>query len=207
MPDAKPNVKAGKKLPKWALPVGAVGVVAAVLYLRKKKSGEAAAEPSNTEQLNRQSFIPVTGENVAGVGASGGSGSSGSGEGSSNLMEFLKLQSEENKESRAQEQGFFREVISTLTGGGAPTSQAPAGVVQAPAQGGATPSPPAPNPPAPNPPAPSPPKGNRCPPSHPYVGPHGCFANVTCGNGCAGHRYTNGTTECQHRGSGNRCTW
>lgn len=221
--DAKPNVKGGKKLPKAALPVGAVAVVLLVLYLKKKKAaeGETATGGSEREQLNRQSFIPVTGENVGGAGASGGG--TAPGEGSGGLMELLKLQQAENKEQQAlnreegreqrkQEHEWLKELIGNLgTGGGAPHTGPPEGVTTAPPPPtapppAAPPPPPAPPPPAPPPPAPPPPAG--CPPAFPNRGPHGCWrwSREKTGQGCSCHGYQNGTLECEHK-VGGRCTF
>lgn len=208
MPD-KPKAPQGKKLPKWVIPAGAVTVVAIVLYLRKKSSStEGNATEPGTSGLSNQSFIPVTGENVAGMGSGGGSGG-GTVEGSSNneeaLRELIKGNQEANKESQQESRAFFEKALERLgTGGGAPSSPA--------AQGGVTAPPPESQPaqqqrtPSPTP-APKPvPKPAGCPSSHPNSGPHGCFQNMTCGNGCAGHRYVNGTTECQTK-TGGKCHW
>ena len=65
MPEPTTDIK-GKQLPKWGYIAIIGGAVVLFLYYRKKKSEEGPANP-----YTAQSFIPVTGENVAGAGASG----------------------------------------------------------------------------------------------------------------------------------------
>lgn len=175
--DPTPKGPKGKgKLPKWALPVGAVVILGGILYLRmhKKEEPASATEPG-TQGLSNQSFIPVTGENVAGMGAAG-SGSVGS-EGSSGTNS--ELLAEIIRGNREAETRFREEVVNTLhTGGGAPTTPAPEGGFAAP------PPPYYPTPaPAPAPAPPPPPRPSaKCPSSFPDynpadgpVGPNSCY--------------------------------
>jgi hypothetical protein len=46
----------------------------------------------------------------------------------------------------------------------------------------------------------------KCPGGYPTSGPHGCYRDGKCPNGCQGHFYQNGTTECQRK-VGKTCTW
>jgi hypothetical protein len=189
-----PKVKGVNK--KYAVPAVIVLGIALALYLKKKKE-VAPSEVSGTELgagegLSRQSFIPVTGENVAGVGASGSTESSTSSN-TELLTEIIRGDRESNQEQNAQNQEFLKAITESLrTGGGAPTETAPVGVVTAPPQYGATPPPSSPSSPAPKPPAkPSPPS----------------FTVIKCGNGCQGHKYSSGKVECQVRNAKHQCVW
>lgn len=188
-----PKVKGVNR--KYAVPAVIVLGIALALYLKKKKevqpSSVNATEPG-TQGLSNQSFIPVTGENVAGVGASGGGTSTENGNNTQLLTEIIRGEHESSLEQSKENHEFMQSILSQLrTGGGAPTETAPIGVVAAPPQGGATP-PPAPPPPG-KPPAKAPP-----PPS---------FTTIKCGNGCQGHRYSTGRTECQVRNAHHACVW
>lgn len=144
-----PKVK-GKKPPKWLIPVVVVAGIGLVLFLRKKSqaSGTNATEPG-AQGLSNQSFIPVTGENVPGVGAGGYGGASGGESGSGSLLDFFtgQLQSQEqqriqqgleNKENRESEREFWKEIVGHLgTGGGAPVSGGNPGTITTEGQGGA----------------------------------------------------------------------
>lgn len=204
MPE-KPNVK---KVPKKAVIPIAVGVlVLLALYLRsRKKATEGNATELGTQGLSNQSFIPVTGENVAGAGA-GNIGAVPSNEGSNNtaLLELIKTERATQLEREKAEKEFLRDLITNLgTGGGAPTTGGVTGVIATPPQGGATPA----TGPAPGP-APSPgPTPHGCPPSFPNRGPHGCWrwSRTKTGQGCSCHGYQNGVLECEHKVNG-RCTW
>lgn len=215
----EPTTPKGKKLPKWAIPVGIAVVIGGVIVLRKKKAATSSATEPGAQGLSNQSFIPVTGENVAGVGAANyGEQSSHNNEGF--LREFLQSQKEEagtrraeekaeNQSARERETSFYEKIIINLgAGGGAPTGAAPGGVVVAPPQGGATPQPSPPviaQPPA----QPAPPKP-ACPgpKGFPYQGPHGCWhwSKEKTAQGCSCHGYENGTLECEHK-AGGRCTF
>ncbi len=203
-PGGKPDVKtgpggmkvAGKKVPFTVIVLIGGAVVVGLVAFKKKSSGTAGS--SEEAELGRQAFIPVTAENVGGVGAGGGGMSSGNGAelgqlltqqqaNSEWLAEFLKEQQQENRT-------LYETLSKTLSGGGAPTSTNPVGVVNAPPQNGGTP-PAAPNPPPTHSPAP--------------VSP----VNIKCGNGCAGHEYPHGkngkgsrTVECQTKTNG-KCHW
>lgn len=198
----KPKV-GGKKLPKWAIPAGAVGVVLIVLMLKKKQAANAgsATEPG-AEGLSNQSFIPVTGENVAGVGASG-IGGFGGGESSSNdtlFAELLKSNKEDQVAQNQANQEFLRSLVGNLgTGGGAPATSAPEGTVAAPA--------PQTQPAAPPVAAPKPAKAPQ-PAAKCGVGAHADFPNgsppdcwrvsrTKSGGGCECHGHQNGQLACQ----------
>lgn len=208
---AKPTQGKGQKPNKKTMLIvgGAALAILVFLYLHKKSSesaGTKATEPGS-EGLSNQSFIPVTGENVAGIGAGSGGGASGeSGGGNSQVLtefftqeqqstrEYMQSQQAENREARQGEREYLSSLFSNLgTGGGASTEKAPPGVVVAPPQGGATPPPGA----APKPSSPSVPMNN-----------------VKCGNGCAGHEYPKGkngkgakVTECQVKNAKKQCVW
>jgi len=193
----------GKKLPKWAIPAGAVGVVLIVLMLKKKRAAsEASATEPGTEGLSNQSFIPVTGENVAGVGAGLSGGGSAGGEGGNNTELLTEIIKGSKEESAANAQSN-RELIAALlgTGGGAPSSSGPQGTVQA---GAPETQPAAPPTPAPAPaPKKAPPPPDRC-----GAGSHADFPNGTppdcwrvsrtrSGGGCECHGHQNGKLVCQ----------
>lgn len=190
MADKPPTPKVKGKLPKWAIPVGIAVALAAIIVLKKRKSTGKATEPG-AEGLTNQSFIPVTGENVAGMGTPFG-GSSGSSNNEGLLTNFLKEQQQENtvrqgeervanRESIEREQSFFQQIISNLgTGGGAPNSSGAPGTTTAPAPPATTPGPspppytPPPAPP-PAPPAPSCGPGWIWNPADGAPGPHSCW--------------------------------
>lgn len=211
------------KLPKWALPVGAAVIIGGVIVLRKRKANQGQATEPGAEGLSNQSFIPVTGENVAGVGAGnyGGTGENNN----AFLAELLKGNAEQQREQSKQfqeymrennlqtqtgqeaERNFLRELLANLgTGGGAPTTGGAVGTVTAPPVL-APPAAPAPPAPAPSPP-PAPPVASGCPASFPNKGPHGCWrwSRTKTGAGCSCHGYQNGVLECEHK-VGGRCTF
>lgn len=210
-----------KKLPKWVIPVGIAAAILIVLVMRKKanQAGANATEPG-AQGLTNQSFIPVTGENVPGVGAAGYGGNSNvegllsrsleqQQEQNKAFTEYLKesaLQTQTNdREQMEAQQRFATELISTLgTGGGAPMTGAPSGTTVAPPPEEHWISPPAP--PAP-PAAPSPP-ASSCPPEFPMSGPHGCYrwSRTKSSDGCPCHGYQSGLLVCQHK-HGGTCTW
>lgn len=212
-------VKGAKKLPKWALAVGAAAVVGGVWYYKKHEAttNESNATPTADQGLTNQSFIPVTGEG----GGAGAVGSSvGSTEATGSLIELLKSQTQEekeaNKETREeikQEKATFLETIKGLTGGGAPTSQAPGGTVAAPPaveQSAPQQAPVAP-PAAPPPPTPAPAPPPKCPSDYPYQGTGGgtglkCYQITKSSQGCECHHYRNGESDCQVKKSG-KCVW
>jgi hypothetical protein len=224
MPDPTPTTDTGgKKLNKTGviLIVAGGAVIAYLIY--KKKQESAGSNPYTS-----QAFIPVTGENVAGAGApftgsSGGSaGSSGEfinaleqaqKENQENVTNFLRANQEAERENRRSERELISGIIDKLTGGGAPSSGqiGTNGGTASPASGGtpeSKPVPPSSTTASATAQKPQPSSGSHCPGSHPYQGSHGCYQNIRCGNGCAGHRYQNGTVECQ-RGESKRgnCHW
>lgn len=137
MPEPTPTTtgpKASKKLPTWALAAGAVVIVGGIFYIKSKRAKESTGEAT---PYTSQAFIPVTGENVAGVGA--GFGSTGATVGntetesallhayeeqSKNTLQFLT----ESRKSQEQEGIANREFLKTAlenirntTGGGPPS--------------------------------------------------------------------------------------
>jgi hypothetical protein len=208
MPPDTPKGK-GKKLPKWAIPVGIVVVIGGVLYIRKRKAaGQSGTEPGS-EGLTNQSFIPVTGESPASMGASGGGAGSPEGSiGGSNvsniaLLEMIKGERQTENERIKSEREFWEKTIANLgTGGGAPATGGSGGTVTAPPPEHASPTPAAPPPSrgGPKPMCPGP-KG------FPFQGPHGCYhISRTQHEGCQCHGYENGTLSCQHKVHG-VCHW
>lgn len=210
-----PKTPSGKKLPKWAIPVGIAGVLALVIVLRKKKGTSSSATEPGAQGLTNQSFIPVTGENVAGVGA-GNYGEHTSTNNEAYLREFLKEQNEEGRTRRAEEkvegqttrereQSFYEKIIGNLgAGGGAPSSQGAPGTTTAPPETHAAPPSPSPQPQPPAPPAPPTPVAS-CPPGwkhNPAYGapsPHSCYheSRETCHSGkCHIHGYQDGHEVC-----------
>lgn len=205
MAEKAPKPKVGKKLPKWAIPVGAAGVILAVLIIKKKQSATAgsATEPG-TEGLSNQSFIPVTGENVAGVGAGGGisGGETGANDNQALLAELIKSNKEEQGAQDRANKEFLAGILANLgTGGGAPSSSGPQGTTVAPAPETQPYQPPTP---APTPqPKKAPPPAERC-----GAGTHAEFPNgsppdcwrvsrTKSGGGCECHGHQNGHLECQ----------
>ncbi len=212
MPDAVPTErvpnsgKPAKKLSKTAIiGIGAGAVV--LLYLFKKKKQKEEEETGPNSPYTSQSFIPVTGENVAGVGAGGSSGfggETGSGaliESQKNYQEliasFLTQETESRRESEANNREFFKgleESLRSQTGGG-PPGEGQNGSGGGSGGGGSGPTPTK---------KPAPP-----PPSKAPVG----YNKVKCGNGCEGHEYPHGkdghsgkVTECQTK-KGGKCSW
>lgn len=211
------------KPPRWILPVGAIVLIGGGFYILKKKK-EKEEEPKATEvnPYLAQSFIPVTANNVAGVGAvSMGTGPSvGEGEALLNAQEenrksiFEFLENKENRKSterlaaserQGEREGLqferdlrLQELTNNLTGGGAPVSNSNPGVIAVP------PVVPTVAPPEPSaPPAQSPPAvGNGCPPEFPLFNPapgKGCYriSRTKTGGGCECHGYKSGELECQ----------
>lgn len=204
-----PKVK-GKKIPPLAIGAAAIAAVGIVIYLRKKaasSTGTSSSEPG-TEGLSNQSFIPVTGENVGGVGASGGGGSSNTnGEGAllgevlktniesekeqnKEFQEFIANSDKENRESQAK---FYESVTANLgTGGGSQAAPGAPGTVTAPPESHAA---------APSPP-PAVPPSQPAPPAKPAPPP---YKIIKDGQGCECHQYSN-HTECQVKTNG-KCVW
>src|ERR1700746_1634532 len=140
MPDPVPttNSKPKKPLSKTTIILLMAGGAVAVYYIWKKK--KEAAETTSIP-YSSQAFIPVTGENVAGAGATGSIGNSGGASGeftgvleqaqkeNSELIQgFLKQTQEERRESeglRREEFKSYLETIKGLTGGGVPVGTGP----------------------------------------------------------------------------------
>lgn len=200
---APPKGKIGKKLPKWAIPAGAVGIVLAVLILKKKQAANAGATEPGTEGLSNQSFIPVTGENVAGVGAglSSGGGESGGADNTAFLTEILKMNKEESAERAQREREYWEHQRESLgTGGGAPSSPAPEGGIAVPTPMTQPPSPAPPPPKAPGKPTPAPARcGQGSHKDFPNGTPPDCWrvSRTKSGNGCECHGHENGRLVCQ----------
>jgi hypothetical protein len=204
----------GKKLSKGVIIALVAGGGFLLYYLyKKKKEGEVSA--TGEGGYTGQSFIPVTGENVAGVGAPGSGGGSIGGEsaGFEALLQANKENNEatqnylksgqeaqkeinrENNEARIKE-AEIKNTSSTaaITGGGAPASgQASSGAGSGGGGSGATTT--------------NKPSAPTCPSSYPINGPSGCYKNIKCGNGCEGHQYSN-HTECQQGEAKHKnCHW
>lgn len=224
--------RTNKKLPKWAIPVGIVTVagVAYYVYKKKKKNEE---EPKATEQnpYLAQSFIPITAENVAGVGAVANYPTGGTEEGlallnaqqenQGRIFEFLegkeRNKSEERiaaserqgeKEARQFEwQRTLAEMTNNLTGGGAPVGNTAVGTVTASAPPGAVATV------APSTPPSNTNTGGGCPPDFPLYNPapgKGCYriSRTTTQGGCQCHGYKSGQLECQSgKASNGSCHW
>jgi hypothetical protein len=210
----KGAAKGAKKIPPWALAVGGIVVIGGVIYYKKheKAPNESNATPTADQGLTNQSFIPVTGEG-GGVGAVGSS--VGGTEATGSLIELLKSQTQESKEQNQQirqelkeEKTTFLETVRGLTGGGAPTSQAPAGSVSAtPGTSGSAPQSSPSTPASPAPPAPA----AKCPSNYPNEGTGGgnglkCYAVTKSSQGCECHHYRNGEYDCQVKQKG-KCVW
>ena len=206
MPDAVPTErvpntgKPGKKISKTAIIGISAGALVLVYILKKKKEKEETGTPGS--EYTSQSFIPVTGENVAGVGA-GGSGGFGGETGSGSLLEsqknyqelissFLTQETESRRESEANNREFFKgleESIRSQTGGGAPgEGQNGTGGGSGGGGNGATKT--------------QPPKvasektqASSCGGKYPNKGPHGCYYSYKKGSKTC-HKYSDGKDEC-----------
>lgn len=218
MPDAVPTErvpggKPKKKLSKTAIIGIGAGALVLLYIVKKKKETEEGTEGN---PYTSQAFIPVTGENVAGVGAgssgnlSGESGTGGLLESQTKyqefLTEFLGKDTEARERQESQEHEFLSKLIeNTLaqTGGG-PPGEGQNGSGGGSGGGGSGPTPV--NPPSPPPPPSQPTK----PPAPTPVQ----YKNITCGNGCPGHEYPHGkqgkgskTVECMTKDSKGHCHW
>lgn len=139
-----------KKLSKNTyLLIGGGAIILFFIYRSKKKKEEEGTGTANP--YTAQSFIPVTGENVAGVGAGGYSGGAPAGESQAFsilqaaqkentefLTNFLKSSKEEKEANDKANKEFLTTLVGSLSGGGAPSQGqlAPAPVPVAPATGG-----------------------------------------------------------------------
>jgi hypothetical protein len=198
----------GKKLPMWVWIAGGGAVVVGV-YIYKKKKEKEEEEPSKNP-YTAQSFIPVTAENVAGVGAPQ---VSGGGVANTENLQFLtqlfQSQRETQREEEAGNRAFTAELLKTVretassqipqvtvvTGGGAPAS----GPSAAGPPSGGTPK--------------STPAAPTCPSDFPNYNPARGAAPGACwrwsrttSNGCKCHGYKSGALECEHK-SGGKCVW
>lgn len=198
MPEPIPTTDTkGKKLSKNAIILIVVGGGAFLLwYKAKKKKEEENGPPPGTNAYTAQSFIPVTGENVAGAGASGG-GSTVLREPEANQA-LIKAEEENLKTIAAyltsaqkpySESEHERQPVTiNVTGGGPPSNSQPGSA--SPPSGGSPGS------------KPPPPHGtSKCPSSHPHSGPHGCYRDEIDPHNHAYvcHIYQNGTKECVHK--------
>ncbi len=207
MPDNVPTErvpssnKPGKKIPKVAIIGIGVGALALLYFLKKKKEKEESS-PTGSEYTS-QSFIPVTGENVAGVGA-GGSGNFGGESNSSALLEaqksyqeivqsFLTSETESRREQEAGNREFLKEITESIrsqTGGGPPgEGQSGSGGGSGGGGSGTKTAPP-------SPPVVSKEKSQpSCGGKYPNKGPHGCYYSYKKGNKTC-HKYQSGQDEC-----------
>ncbi len=207
MPEERPTRLAGggeptsgKKISKKTslIILGSVIAIGGVLYLmRKKKQSEEPTVATEAGALTSQAFIPVTGENVAGLGSGGGGYSTGgSQEANSQLLEYINLNNQKQEHREEVEKNFLNGLIEKLgTGGGPPGPEGPAGPQGPPAAPPASPTP-----------TPSPPtKPASCPSAYPHynpakgkVGPQSCYKIGKCNNKSrpVAHDYQSGPTEC-----------
>jgi hypothetical protein len=201
----KPAGPGHKKLLIYA---GAAGAVIALLVLLKRKQSAPAEEGvAGAQYASAPSGIPAVGETT-------GNQSSVL---KNELTEFengLRTQLLEQRQAQPTSGGLNLQEVAGLLGvlrgtgaageqngsggNGSPSNPTPAPVeaphpVQPPAPPPAPPAPPPPAPPAPPPPPPRPP----APPP---------WKDITCGNGCPGHRYPDGRVACMVKRSG-RCVW
>lgn len=207
-----------KKIPPWAWALAAIGVGVGVYLYKKHKESQRIAEESESSSSSEAPVVAgVEPEeypySIAGLGG-GGAGSSGAignaGETDWMLKEFFGSQNEFEKTFANQEREFQEsiarsikeqnetlnkfgsgsETISAGSSGGAPSGGSPGGT-NAPPPVTQTPS---------------------CPSSYPHfngkgsVGSHTCYKDITCGNGCQGHKYQDGHSECQTK-TGGKCHW
>lgn len=211
---------AAKKPPKWALPVGIVILIGGAYYIYKKKHEGTQEKVTEQNPYLAQSFIPVTAENVTGVGAvrSAPSGEEGTAllqaaqENQSKIFEFINNKEDrrtQEKITESERQGekeglqFERqlrlaELTQSLTGGGSPSSNPNPGTVTATLAPGSV-APPIASPPAPSSNAPT---SSNCPADFPLFNPEpgrGCYriSRTTTQGGCICHGYKNGQLECQ----------
>lgn len=221
-----------KKIPKWAIPVGIVTVAGVAYYVYKKKKANEE-QPKATEQnpYLAQSFIPVTAENVAGVGAVSNYPSTGGleeglalinaqTENRNKIFEFLEGRERNKSEQQitaGQRQGekealqfewrkTLAEMTNNLTGGGAPVGNTAEGTVTAPAPPGAVATV------APSTPPSNTPSAPNCPPDFPLYNPapgKGCYriSRTTTKGGCLCHGYPSGQLECQQGSLKSGCHW
>jgi hypothetical protein len=215
MPDPVPTTDTAPGKPKLSkgviIALGAGGAILLYYLYKKKKEGESGEGTPYTSQ----SFIPVTSENVAGVGAPGSAGGSIGGEGAG-LEALIQANKENNEatqnylrtgqEAQREQTKEINEIkraeiehpapapVINITGGGPPAegqkgSSGGSG-------GGGTPN------------KTNPPPASTCPSAYPISnGQGGCYKNIKCGNGCEGHQYSN-HTECQQGEAKHKnCHW
>ena len=199
-----------KKLPKWAIPVGAVALGGGYLLYKKKKKDEESVKQGEVNPYLAQSFIPVTAENVAGVGAVRGVGGEENNtalldaqkENEQLIFSLLENQQQASREREAANFEFIkalRETTTSVTGGGAPTGGAATGTVVATTTGGSSP-------------VTNTPQGG-CPSDFPLYNPapgKGCYriSRHKSPGGCICHGYKNGKLECQQgKASNGSCHW
>lgn len=215
MPPAPPN----KRNHKLLIYAGVAGAVLALIVLLKRKGEPAATEAASTEgatYASAPSSIPATGEtgNLSAFEASLGAQLPAA------IESGVKAGLESNLPASNGAAGNLSETIAALGGfvtairGNATGEQTGAGAQLSPSSG-TTPATPATSPvvvevkaaggastpPAKGSPAPS----TKCPSGY-TSSAGGCVKDIKCGNGCAGHQYSTGRTECQTKKDG-KCSW
>lgn len=209
MPSPRVNPKA--KIPPWALALVAVGAgVAFYMYKKDKEAKELLAETSSETTEAPPAELPYE-PGYGGYGGGGGGFGGSANELTTEFGELEKGQQEFEKESTTAQQEFEKEfatsqsesdkaigeeiassnksigeiltssiaslratTVAEGSGGGPPSSPAPPGTNNAPVVVGQHPQPSTPSPP-----------------------PAETMADITCDNGCPGHRYSpSGRTEC-----------
>jgi hypothetical protein len=188
---------------KMLIYAGAAGAVLALLVLLKKRqSGQAEESPAGQTYASAPSGIPAVGETTANQ-------SSALKNELTTFEEQLRTQLLEQQHPQTQglNIGEVAQLIGVLRstgtgeqvgagGQGSPSNSMPQ--PQEAPHPVATPPPPAP-PAAPAPPAPAPPPAQPAPPPPAYH-------TITCGNGCPGHRYPDGRVACMVK-RGGKCVW
>lgn len=224
-----------KTIPKkWVFPVS-VAVLAGGYYIYKKKQKSSQQKATEVNPYLAQSFIPVTAENVAGVGAL--SRATNPEEATAllatqeenfqailgfienrerNKNEFALEKSTRQGEKEANRFSYdlaLKELTNNLTGGGSPSGETNDGTVTAttsPGQlsGGSS------NVPIPIVESSHPqPVSAGCPPTFPLYNPapgRGCYriSTTTTKGGCICHGYPSGQLECQQgKISNGSCHW
>lgn len=178
--------------------------------------GETATTPENLGGEGTEEFPYSIGGLGGGEGASAGYYSPEAEAQRQQLKELAEGNKKEREEAKAQREAeskansaFFSQLTEAIgklgSGGGAPTASTPAGVTSAPPSQSSRAETVTP---APAPIAVSEPTGSQASSNNQYTGnvyettgssvvPSEIPEVITCPNGCEGHKYANGRTECQ----------
>jgi hypothetical protein len=198
------------KIPPWAWAVGAVGVGAG-LYLYKKHGEAAKKELESESSIEKEPVIagvepeeyPYSIAGATGGGAAGALGNAG--ESQQEFRELFGQLGEFEKGFSTQEAEYNRSILEAIkagqptAGGTTTTTEGSGGGAPHEEAKGTTPAPPPPT------------AAPKCPAGFPHqngptAGPHTCYKDITCGNGCQGHKYQDGHADCQTK-SGGKCHW